>query len=127
MEKLKPVDVVVIGGGWTALLMAKELTARTGLSVVVLERGPERKLKDYMANMDEVDYSLRFRMLQNISEETITHRHTIKDQAAPVREWGHIRLASTLTARCPTPVRLEAVQAPTSSSHRFFCLKTHNP
>ena len=27
------------GGGWAGLLLAKELGARTGLSVVVLERG----------------------------------------------------------------------------------------
>jgi 2-polyprenyl-6-methoxyphenol hydroxylase-like FAD-dependent oxidoreductase len=30
------VDVVIVGGGWTGLLMAKELGSRTTLSVVVL-------------------------------------------------------------------------------------------
>ena len=43
MKRLKPVDVVIAGGGWTGLLMAKEITSRTSLSVVVLERGPARK------------------------------------------------------------------------------------
>ncbi|MSU65883.1 MAG: GMC family oxidoreductase [Opitutus sp.] len=94
MERLKPVDVVVIGGGFTGLLMAKEITTRTSLSVVVLERGPDRKLLDYMDNMDEVDYALRYRMMQNISEETVTHRHTVADPAVPVREWGHVRLGA---------------------------------
>ena len=27
MTNLKPVDVAIIGGGWTGLLMAKEITA----------------------------------------------------------------------------------------------------
>lgn len=94
MERLKPVDVVVIGGGFTGLLMAKELATRTSVSVVVLERGPDRQLLDYMDDMDEVDFSLRFRMMQNISEETVTHRHTTANRAVPVREWGHVRLGT---------------------------------
>ena len=56
MQTLKPVDVVIIGGGWTGLAMAKELTSRTALETVVLERGPARKISDYAANMDEVDF-----------------------------------------------------------------------
>ena len=39
MKTLKPVDIVIIGGGWTGLTMAKELTARTPLSVLVLNGG----------------------------------------------------------------------------------------
>ena len=43
MKTLPSVDVVIVGGGWTGLLMAKELGSRTTLSVVVLERGKPRK------------------------------------------------------------------------------------
>ena len=43
MENLKPVDVAIVGGGWTGLMMAKEITTRTALSVAVLERGVPRK------------------------------------------------------------------------------------
>ena len=32
--------------------------------------------------------------MQNSAEETITHRWTVKDPAAPVRQWGHIRLGT---------------------------------
>lgn len=90
MKQMRPVDVVIVGGGWTGLTMAKELVTRTSLSVLVLERGPGRKLSDYSSNMDEVDYAIRKRMMQNIAEETITHRHTTRDSAVPVRQYGHI-------------------------------------
>lgn len=88
MTNLKPVDVAIVGGGWTGLTMAKELTGATGLSVVVLERGIPRKLADYSLGMDELDYAIRMRMMQSIADETITHRHTSRDRAAPVRQYG---------------------------------------
>lgn len=88
MTHLKPVDVAIIGGGWSGLAMAKEITTRSGLNVVVLERGMPRKTSDYALGMDELDYAHRLRMMQNIAEETITHRHTVRDTAAPVRQYG---------------------------------------
>lgn len=39
MKRLKPVNVAIVGGGWTGLAMAKEITSRTPLSVLILERG----------------------------------------------------------------------------------------
>jgi 2-polyprenyl-6-methoxyphenol hydroxylase-like FAD-dependent oxidoreductase len=36
MQQLKPVDVVIAGGGFVGLTLAKEITARTSLSVLVL-------------------------------------------------------------------------------------------
>ena len=88
MKNLSPVDVVMIGGGWTGLLMAKELGARTSLSVVVLERGGPRKTGDYAGAMDELDYGVRFRMMQDYSQETVTIRHTSGDRAIPIRQLG---------------------------------------
>jgi len=38
MTNLKPVDVAIVGGGWSGLAMAKEITTRSGLNVVVLEK-----------------------------------------------------------------------------------------
>jgi gluconate 2-dehydrogenase alpha chain len=90
MKRMQPVDVVIVGGGWTGLTMARELTTRANLSVVVLERGPARRFADYGASMDEVDYAIRKKLMQNIAEETITHRHSLRDRAAPVRQYGHI-------------------------------------
>ena len=88
MTNLKPVDVAIIGGGWTGLLMAKEITAKTSQSVTVFERGIPRKTADYAVTMDELDYNVRLRMMQNTAEETITHRHSLKATAVPVRQHG---------------------------------------
>jgi len=68
--------------------MAKELTTRTAQSVLVLERGIPRKTADYALDMDELDYAVRLRMMQNIADETITHRHAPGGTAAPVRQYG---------------------------------------
>src|SRR5215472_1694876 len=88
MQQLKPVDVVIAGGGFVGLTLAKEITARTSLSVVVLERGQPRKTSDYATGMDELDYALRFRMMQNPAEETATHRHSSRANAVPIRQYG---------------------------------------
>jgi len=38
MTNLKPVDVAIVGGGWSGLTMAKEITTRSRLNLVVLEK-----------------------------------------------------------------------------------------
>ena len=63
MQQLKPVDVVIAGGGFVGLTLAKEITARTSLNVTVLERGQPHKPGDYSSGMDELDYSRRYRMM----------------------------------------------------------------
>ena len=64
------------------------LGARTGLSIAVPERGEARKTADYLNGMDELDYAIRFRMMQDASKETVTFRHTSKDRALPVRQFA---------------------------------------
>ena len=88
MKTLPAADVVIIGGGWTGLLMAKELGSRTALSVVVLERGGPRKTDDYANSMDELDYAVRLRMMQDASLETVTFRHSSGQRALPLRQLG---------------------------------------
>ncbi|HYP12613.1 MAG TPA: GMC family oxidoreductase [Bryobacteraceae bacterium] len=88
MKTLKRKDVVIVGGGWTGLLMAKELGKRTGLSVVVLERGKPRKTADYFNGMDELDYAIRLRLMQDVSKDTVTFRNTVRQKALPVRQHG---------------------------------------
>lgn len=88
MKTLPAVDVVIVGGGWTGLLMAKELGSRTALSVVVLERGGARKTEEYADDMDELDYTIRLRMMQDASQETVTLRHDSNQRALPLRQHG---------------------------------------
>src|ERR1700733_12345162 len=68
--------------------MAKELGARTPLSIVVLERGKARHKQDYIADMDELDYNVRFRLMQDYAQQTVSLRYTTKDAAIPIRQLG---------------------------------------
>jgi gluconate 2-dehydrogenase alpha chain len=88
VKTLPRADVVIVGGGWTGMLMAKELGTRTSLSIVVLERGASHAPDEYAAGMDELDYAIRFRMMQDLSHETVTFRHSVKDRALPLRQHG---------------------------------------
>jgi len=88
MKSLPSVDVVIIGGGWSGLLMAKELGARTPLSVVVLERGGKpRTMAELAEGMDELDYYSRTRAQQDCSQETVTIRHSAADNALRSGSW----------------------------------------
>ena len=88
MKTLPAVDAVIVGGGWTGLLMAKELGSRSGLSVAVLERGKHRESADYPGTMDELDYAVRVHMMQDLSLETVTVRHDSIQRALPMRQYG---------------------------------------
>lgn len=88
MKRLPRVDAVIVGGGWTGLLMAKELGVRTPISIVVLERGGPHRAGEYADSMDELDYAIRLKMMQDISRETVTFRHSARDRALPIRQYG---------------------------------------
>lgn len=88
--KLKAVDAVIVGMGWTGAIMARELT-KAGLSVVALERGANRSPKEDFALpgiRDELKYRLRFQLMLDNGTETLTMRHTPDEVAAPMRRWG---------------------------------------
>jgi gluconate 2-dehydrogenase alpha chain len=87
LKRLKSTDVVIIGSGWCGLVMAKEITTRTALQVTVLERGPARNISQYATGMDEINMR-RVGLVQNPAEQTITHRHSLKDRAVPIRQYG---------------------------------------
>ena len=56
--------------------------------MLALERGAPRTTADYAMDMDELDYNIRLRMMQNIAEETVTHRHSTGATAVPIRQYG---------------------------------------
>src|SRR5215471_3299102 len=68
--------------------MAKELGTRIHLSVLVLERGSPREPHQYLTDMDELDYAIRLRMMQDASLETVTLRHHSRQRALPLRRFG---------------------------------------
>jgi gluconate 2-dehydrogenase alpha chain len=88
MKTLSPTDVVIVGGGWTGLLMAKQLGQRTALKIVLLERGIMRRTEGYADDMDELDYFIRLRMMQDTSRDTVTLRRNLQEAALPVRQLG---------------------------------------
>jgi gluconate 2-dehydrogenase alpha chain len=89
MKNMPATEVVIIGAGWTGLLMAKELGSRTPHSIVVLERGGMRKQSDYVQGMDELDYFVRLHMMQDPSRETLTVRHDASKRSLPIRQFAN--------------------------------------
>lgn len=89
--KLKPVDVVIVGAGWTGGIIAKEL-APTGLKIVMFERGPGQDTNpDFAAPQvhDNLKYVRLQEMVQNPARgETITFRNDGTQQALPIRRLG---------------------------------------
>jgi gluconate 2-dehydrogenase alpha chain len=88
--RLKHVDVVVIGMGWTGSIMAKELAA-AGLKVVGLERGAMRDTSPDFAMPqihDELRYAPRHELMQDLARETITFRNRRDETALPMRQYG---------------------------------------
>jgi gluconate 2-dehydrogenase alpha chain len=89
----KPVDVVIVGFGWTGAIMAMEL-AEAGLEVMALERGEDAGTVPnwaYPKVLDEIAQSARHGLLQNLSKTTVTLRHTKDEVAVPYRQIGSFK------------------------------------
>jgi gluconate 2-dehydrogenase alpha chain len=89
-KKLKEVDAVMVGVGWAGGILARELTL-AGLTVVGLERGPDRKPAEdsaLPAVRDELRYQQRMELMIDNSIDTITFRNTSNQLALPIRRWG---------------------------------------
>lgn len=86
----KKVDAVIVGLGWTGAIMGMELTD-TGLDVVALERGPDRKTVPtfaYPKIADELRYAVRYGLMQRPADNTVTIRHDVGQTALPYRRLG---------------------------------------
>src|SRR4051812_20023280 len=90
VTKLKEVDVVVVGLGWTGGILAKELL-ESGLKVVALERGANRTTdKDYAVPIvrDELRFVVRHDLMQDTARDTLTIRNNPSQEALPMRRLG---------------------------------------
>jgi gluconate 2-dehydrogenase alpha chain len=90
VTRLKEVDAVTVGLGWTGAIMARELT-KAGLNVVSLEKGQDRiPGEDFTipAIRDEVRYAQRLELMWDNSIDTLTFRNFPNEQALPIRRIG---------------------------------------
>jgi gluconate 2-dehydrogenase alpha chain len=94
--KLKSVDVVLVGFGWTASILAKELTD-AGLQVLAIERGKFRDtVPDFATThiQDELKYAVRNGLFEEPARETLTFRNSLDQEALPMRHLGSFNPAS---------------------------------
>jgi gluconate 2-dehydrogenase alpha chain len=88
-QRLKEVDVVVIGVGMVGSIVAKELAA-AGYTVVGLERGqPRFTVPDFQgpAIHDELRFDVRKALMQDNTREAVTFRNSSVQTALPIRRW----------------------------------------
>lgn len=88
--KLAPVDILIVGMGWTGGILAKEL-APTGLKIVVLERGgPRSTQNDFSVPRirDELRFARRYDLMMDPATETLTVRNKPSEEALPMRRLG---------------------------------------
>jgi len=84
----RKVDVVTLGAGWTASILAYLLT-KSGRSVVSLEQGPARfSTPDFEHNHDSLRYSMRKAMMFNLASETWSWRPNPASPSLPIRHYG---------------------------------------
>lgn len=88
--RMPAVDVVLVGFGWTASILAQELT-EAGLEVLAIERGGWRDTPTHFPPSfapDELRYYWRHEMFQETALETQTFRNNANQTALPIRRWG---------------------------------------
>jgi gluconate 2-dehydrogenase alpha chain len=88
--QLKSVDVVLVGFGWTASILAQELTD-AGLQVLAIERGRYRDtVPDFATThiQDELKYAVRNGLFEEPERETLTFRNSMDQTALPMRHLG---------------------------------------
>lgn len=84
----RKVDVVTIGAGWTAAILASKLCP-AGYEMVSIEQGPRLwTWPDFAHNHDSLRYSGRYAMMVKLERETWTWRPDARSPALPMRQYG---------------------------------------
>jgi len=89
-KRCAPMEVVLVGFGWTAAIVAQELTD-AGLQVLALERGGWRDtVPDFSPGhiQDELRYAVRKQTFEQPARETLTFRNSTDQIALPMRHLG---------------------------------------
>ena len=89
-RKLPPVDIVIVGMGWTGGIVAREL-GPTGLKIAVLERGGPRSTEEDFSVpsiRDEFRYSQRHDLMVDAAKDTVSARNSPAEEALPMRRLG---------------------------------------
>jgi gluconate 2-dehydrogenase alpha chain len=82
------VEIVTVGAGWTAGIIAQKLTAE-GHRVVSIEAGGDRFANpDFSHNHDSLYHTLRTGLMFNLSKETWTWRPNPRAPSLPIRQFG---------------------------------------
>jgi gluconate 2-dehydrogenase alpha chain len=82
------VDVVTVGAGWTAAILAAKLCTH-GTTMVSLEQGGTRWTYPHFAHdHDSLRYSVRYAMMVDLARETWTWRPNPNAPALPMRQYG---------------------------------------
>jgi gluconate 2-dehydrogenase alpha chain len=90
------VDVVTIGAGWTAGILAQQLTAE-GHEVVSIEKGRAQwTWPDFAHNHDELRYTVRHDLLHEIEKESWTWRANRNLPSLPMRQYGSFHPGSNV-------------------------------
>jgi gluconate 2-dehydrogenase alpha chain len=89
MAKTHPkVDVVTIGAGWTAAIIAAELT-HAGHDVVSIEKGSTSwTWPEFSHDHDSLRFSGRYALMVNLKQESWSWRPNVKAPALPMRQYG---------------------------------------
>lgn len=83
------VDVVTIGGGFTASILAARILPSTSHTMVSLEHGAAQwTYPDFAHNHDSLRYSARYAMMNDLSQVTWTWRPRRDAPALPMRQYG---------------------------------------
>jgi gluconate 2-dehydrogenase alpha chain len=89
-RRLPPVDIVIVGMGWTGGILAREL-GPTGLKIAVLERGGPRSTEEDFSVpsiRDELRFAHRHDLMVDVAKDTVTARNNPSETALPMRRLG---------------------------------------
>lgn len=89
MRTHDPVELVTIGGGMTASILAARILPGTSHRMVSIEQGPAQwTYPDFAHNHDSLRFNNRYALMQNLGRSTWTWRPNADAPSLPMRQYG---------------------------------------